>query len=335
MKHYIQITLVFAVLLAVIPCIAFLSPGKPDAPPESSSSDAENTVLTDTEKVKIYFTKEKKLTEYTMQEYMLGAVLAQMPADFEPAALQAQAVLARTYALYRIASESSHPTPALCGAALSDDTKLYHGFFTPEQAKELYKDKYETARQKVLDAVKSVQDKFLAFEGKPIIVAFHAVSDGFTRSAQDVWGQQIPYLVSVESKQDESLKQAKSVTELTSEQLKEKLEKVYDDINFTDKPQDWLKVTQTGEHGLVRTVTVCGKEIAASELCEVLDLASQSFVFEVSGGKFIFTCKGLGHLVGMSQCGANEMAKKGQTCEQILTHYFKGCELRDDLPKSS
>ena len=82
-------------------------------------------------------------------------------------------------------------------------------------------------------------------------------------------------------------------------------------------------------------MTVCGKEIAASELCEVLDLASQSFVFEVSGGKFIFTCKGLGHLVGMSQCGANEMAKNGQNCEQILTHYFKGCELRDDLPKSS
>ena len=331
MKHYIQITAVFALLIAVIPCIVFLSPQKPEASQSSSSSAAENAQQTDTQKVKIYFTAEKKITEYTMQEYMLGAVLAQMPADFEPAALEAQAVLARTYALYRISSESAHPTPALNGAAMSDDTKLYHGFFTEAKAKELYKDKYETAKQKVLDAIKAAESKFLAYDGKPIIVAFHAVSDGFTRSAEDVWGQEIPYLVSVESKQDTELEQAKTVTELSSAQLKEKLEKIYDDIKFTDKPQDWLKVTQTGEHGLVKTVSICGKEIAAAEFCEVLDLASQSFVYEIKNDKFIFTCKGLGHMVGMSQCGANEMAKQGKNCDQILTHYFKGCTLSDNL----
>jgi stage II sporulation protein D len=335
MKEYLQAAVAFAVLLMIIPCVVFLSPNKPQAAalPESSAVQGEKPA--DAQTVKIYFTDEKKLREYTMQEYMTGAVLAQMPADLEPAALQAQAILARTYALYRTQSESAHPTPALCGAVMSDDTKLYHGFFTEQQAKALYKDGYGKAREKIEQAVKAVQGKYLAYDGKPIIVAFHAVSDGHTRSAKDVWGQDIPYLASVESKLDEPLKQAVSKTEITSAQLKEKLGKVYDDITFAGSADSWLKITQTGEYGLVKQISVCGRQIPADELCEALDLSSQSFTFELSGDKFIFTCKGLGHMVGMSQLGANEMAKQGKTCEQILTHYFKGCKICDNSPQSS
>ena len=131
--------------------------------------------------------------------------------------------------------------------------------------------------------------KYLAYDGKPIIVAFHAVSDGHTRSAKDVWGQDIPYLASVESKLDEPLKQAVSKTEITSTQLKEKLGKVYDDITFAGSADSWLKITQTGEYGLVKQISVCGRQIPADELCEALDLSSQSFTFELSGDKFIFT----------------------------------------------
>lgn len=335
MKEYIQAAVAFAVLLMIIPCVVFLSPQNPQAQGSPESYAVQSEQSADTQSVKIYFTAEKQLREYTMQEYMTGAVLAQMPADFEPAALQAQAVLARTYALYRTAAESTHPTAALNGAVMSDDTKLYHGFFTPQQAKALYKDGYDKAREKVEQAVKAVSGKYLAYEGKPIVVAFHAVCDGHTRSAKDVWGQDIPYLLSVESKQDETLKQAASKTELTSAQLKEKLGKVYDDIKFSASADEWLKITQTGEFGLVKEVSVCGRQIPAGEFCEILDLASQSFAFELSGDKFIFTCKGLGHMVGLSQLGANEMAKQGSTCEQILTHYFKGCKICDNSPQSS
>ncbi len=331
MKEYIQMTVAFAVLLMIIPCIVFLSPQSHGQAQQSlSSSQSEHEQSGDDTTVKIYFTEQKQTVSYTMREYMLGAVFAQMPADFEPSALQAQALLARTYALYRISTESAHPTAALNGAAMSDDTALYQGFFTPEQAKQLYKDDYDKAREKILDAVKSVETKCLTYENKPVIVAFHAVSDGHTRSAKEVWGQDIPYLCTVESKQDEELKQATSKTSLTTDEFKEKLGKIYDDIKFTDKPDEWLKVTKTGEYGLVKKVSICGKEISAAELCELLDLASQSFAFEIKDDTFTFTCHGLGHLVGMSQYGANEMAKKGSTCEQILTHYFTGCKICDN-----
>lgn len=333
MKEYIQITIVFAILLMVIPSIVFLGEHKADA--ENDSSSVSESQQQDTDKVKIYFTGQKQVREFTMQEYTVGAVMAQMPADYEPAALQAQAVLAQTYAVYRIKAEKASPTPGLYGAVMSDDKTFYQSFFTPEQAKELYKDSYETAHKKVLEAVNAVKDKLLEYEGKPVMIAFHAVSDGFTRSAKDVWGQDIPYLTSVESKQDTALKQAQTKTEMTSGQFREKLGAKWSDISFTGDPMTWLNVAKTGEHGLVKEVTVCGKSIEASELCEVLDLASQSFVFEISGDKFTFTCHGLGHLVGMSQYGANEMAKQGQSFEQILTHYFTGCKICENLPESS
>lgn len=324
MKEYIQITVVFAVLLMVIPSIVFLNTDR-DLPARDEPSSAVQTQSENS--VKIYFTEQKQIREFTMQEYMVGAVMAQMPADYEPAALQAQAVLAHTYALYRMNAEKSRPTAELYGALMSDDRKLYQAFFTPEQAKEFYKDDYEKAHKKVVDAVNNVSDKLLTYEDKPVVIAFHAVSDGFTRSAKDAWGQDIPYLTSVESKPDTLLKQAVTKTEFTSSQFREKLSKSYNDIKFSDNIHSWLNITKTGEHGLVTEISVCGKKIDAQGFCEVLDLASQSFAFETSGDKFIFTCRGLGHLVGMSQYGANEMAKQGQSCDQILTHYFTGCKI--------
>ena len=322
MKEYIRFTVVFAVLLMIIPCIVFLSAQSGDHPVTAAEQPSP-----DTRTIKICFTKEKQVREYPMKEYLLGAVMAQTPADFEPAALQAQAVLAYTYALQRLSAESAEPTADLCGAALSDDTTLYHGFFTPEQAKALYKDSYDKAKQKVLSAIDAVSGKYLSYKGKPIIVAFHAANDGHTRSAKDVWSQDIPYLTSVESEPDTALKQAQSETELTAEQFRQKLSAKYPDIKFTDKPQDWLKVTATGEFSLVKAVTVCGKQLSAANFCAALDLSSQSFSFECKDDKFTFTCKGIGHMVGMSQLGANEMAKQGSSCDEILSHYFPACTL--------
>ena len=329
MKEYIKITAVFAVLLMLIPCIVFLGAKQQRAEDAQELSAAEQAPP-DTRTVRILFTKSGQIKEYSMQEYIIGAVLAQMPADYEPAALQAQAVLAHTYAVHRINAEAESPTPELSGAVLSDDTTRYHGFFTTEQAKELYKDGYDKAYNSVSQAVRAVESKLLTYDGKPVIVAFHAVSDGHTRSAKAAWDRDIPYLTSVESKPDEKLGQAVTKTTLTADDFKAKLSEAFKDISFTDKPDDWLKVTKTGEYSLAKAVTVCGKELPADKFCTTLGLASQSFVFEFKDDVFTFTCKGMGHLVGMSQYGANEMAKQGNSCDEILSHYFPACTLNTE-----
>ena len=136
MKEYIQTAVVFAVMLMIIPCVVFLGDTHSSAAPAADETSSLSAVQSG--KVKILFTKEKQVREYDTEEYVLGAVLAQMPADFEPAALQAQAVLARTYAAYRTKAESLSPTPQLDGAVMSDDTTLYQGFFTEAQAKDFH-----------------------------------------------------------------------------------------------------------------------------------------------------------------------------------------------------
>ncbi len=326
MKEHLQITAVFAVLLMIIPCMVFLSAQQREKKAEESpsSQQEENSQEDEQQTVRYYLTKQDKTLELSMEEYVTGAVLAQMPADFEPSALQAQAVLARTYALYRRKAEKLKPTPELKGADMSDDTSLYQGYFSPEKAKELYKDDYETAQKRVAQAVKESGAKHLEYNSEPIMIAFHAVSDGHTRSAKQVWGEEIPYLVSVESEQDTKLEVCTNEFKITAQQFKEKLSKKHSELSFEGAPQQWLVVSQKDDLGSVTSVSVCSKQLSGEEFCGLLGLSSQSFSFTADDSGFTFTCKGIGHLVGMSQHGANEMAKQGSTCEEILSHYFKG-----------
>ena len=148
MKDLIQIMAVFAVILTIIPTIVFLRPN------ESASKPA----FSEKEKIAVYFTESGKTEDFTLEEYMIGSVLAQMPADFDEEALKAQAVLAHTYICRRQLSEAQSPTPALKGALISDDSNLYQSFFTLKAAKEYYGSNYEKAYKKVKSAVNYISD---------------------------------------------------------------------------------------------------------------------------------------------------------------------------------
>ena len=156
MKDLIQIMAVFAVILTIIPTIVFLRPN------ESASKPA----FAEKEKIAVYFTESGKTEDFTLEEYMIGSVLAQMPADFDEEALKAQAVLAHTYICRRQLSESQSPTPALKGALISDDSTLYQSFFTLKAAKEYYGSDYEKAYKKVKSAANAVKDDILTIKAE-------------------------------------------------------------------------------------------------------------------------------------------------------------------------
>lgn len=322
MKEYIRTILVFIIFLTAIPCIVFLS----DNTPKVSSSTQANI-----DNIKIYFTKEKKCHTYSTTEYMIGAVLAQMPADFDEEALKAQAVLAHTYILRRELAEKAQPTRSLYGGAISDNTELYQGFFTEQQAKEFYKDDYKKAYKKVKNAVESVADYILTYEEEPVIVAFHAISSGYTESALTAWGQDIPYLQAVKSAEDQNINGIESEKTYTAEEFKEKISSVYDDIKFTDlsDAKNWITISDVNKRNYVTTLKICGKEIPSSEFIEILDIASPCFKIEFSNTKFNFVSKGFGHLVGMSQYGANNMARAGKDFKDILEHYYTDCTIEN------
>lgn len=320
MKDIIQIMVVFAILLTVIPSIVFLN-----------ADGAEQNVsakMSDTADIAVYFTETGKTENYTLEEYMIGSVLAQMPSDFDEEALKAQAVLAHTYINRRMLTESQSPTAALNGALISDDANLYQGFFTEKAAKEYYGDDYESAYKKVKKAVDEVSDEILTYEGEPIIVAFHAASSGYTQSAKAAWGEDIPYLQSVKSESDKNLEGAECTATLTAEDLEEKLSQVFPEIEFTElsSANDWLQ-TKRDDTGYVISLTVCGSAVDPNRFCEILDISSPCFEYEFRNTKFTFKSKGFGHLVGMSQYGANSMSKEGADHKDILSHYFPQTKL--------
>ncbi len=322
MKNHIQIMLVFAAFLILIPCIAFFNKKSVPIP---TGTDINNQT------VKFLFTNEDKVKEISIDDYIIGSVLAQMPADFEDETLKAQAVLAHTYIIKRQLIEASSPTENLKGAVISDDTSIYQNYFTEDQAKKLYDKDYDTAYKKISEAVKSVENEILTYQDQPIIVAFHAISSGKTESAKNAWNEDIPYLIACDSSWDCDISGYEKQTEISADELSARLKTAYPDVSFDGIDEDkWITPDDKTESGTVLSVKL-GKDfyITGQQFAQTLSLPSPCFDVNVSNGTFTITTKGYGHLVGMSQYGANKLAQDGKSYKEILTHYFPKTELKD------
>ena len=310
MKTDLQSAVILMISIALIPCIALKNVRRPNGEDFT---------------VGVYFTAESKLETYPLEDYLVGAVLAQMPADFDEEALKAQAVLARTYIEKRRRCEESNPAAALHGALISDDERLYQSFFTEEQAKEFYGDEYEKARMRVREAVRSAPG-ILYYKGEPITPAYHSASSGMTASALDAWGQDIPYLQAAESPDDTKLDGAETEAALSADEFARTVRSQFGISAGAVSAEDI--VTETNGSGYVTSLEICENKVNVQEFVSALGIASPCFTFEEKSGEIIFTARGFGHMVGMSQYGANAMAEKGSTYREILAHYFKDCELR-------
>lgn len=312
MKDYVQIIAVFVAVLIIIPCVSYAK----------QKTAASARLSSDEPAVRVLFEETGEVTEYSMHDYIVGAVFAQMPADFEEEALKAQAVLAATYAQRRIASEKESSDSSLKGADISDDTSRFQAFFTEEQAKKLYGGDYEKAYEKISAAADYAQSLRLTYDGEPILVAFHGISYGSTESAIKMWNEDIPYLQAVSSEWDTELEQCETSVSFTKAEMKAALSGEFGDCDLSGEPQDWISVAERTSGGTALKVSVGGKVCDSERFCNLLGIASQHFELSYEDGKFTFVTLGCGHLVGMSQYGADRMAKDGASCEEILLHYF-------------
>lgn len=322
MKDMLKISAMFTIFLILIPMLGFMkyTPAEPESPAESYAP------LTDDGTFLMLECESGQVLSMTMLEYVTGAVLGEMPADYNEEALKAQAVAAHTYALRRKMQQS--PAPELKGAYISDDSTKYQAFFTPEQAQSFYGDKYAEYNEKVQKAAESVINEVLVSGGEPIIAAFHAVSSGQTESAEVVWGSAVDYLVPAESPQDTSAPNYIEEKIFTAAELEARLTQSEYNITLPADKSEWLKVNSVSPSGTVTDVSAGDKHISGSQLRTLLNLRSACFTVEYNADKgYIITTKGSGHGVGMSQYGANKMAESGSTYREILLHYYSGAEI--------
>ena len=249
----------------------------------------------------------ESVTEMTLREYLIGVLLAEMPADFPEEALKAQAVAARTFALRKTES-GKHPTADVC-----TDSACCQGWISEGGGEAL---------ERLAAAVEATDGLVVTYDDALIDATFFSCSDGKTESAAAVWGSDIPYLQSVESPGEESAPPYSQTVTLEADYFAETLKTAYPQINLSGSADSWFGAELRTSGGGIDTVFIGGTPVSGVSLRSLFSLRSTDIVFHPSDTEIEITTYGFGHRVGMSQYGAKAMAENGSLFPDILTHYY-------------
>ncbi len=307
--------LVLAVML-ILPLSVMKKPEAKAAIPAAAIT-AQNSAETD-DAFRILNAETKTVTEMSAKEYIFGVLAAEMPALYDQEALKAQAVASYTFACYRRAENADKDYD------LTTDFNTDQSFITEEKARERWGEKADEYADKLKNAVKEVENLALTYDGKPILAVYHAVSSGKTEDCKNVWGGDYPYLRAVASPGDTLAPDYISKAVFSEEEVKNKLT---EKCGLSGEPSGWFGKTERTPSLTVTSVDICGTKLIGAEIRALFSLRSASFDTEYKDGEFTFTVYGYGHGVGMSQYGANHMAKQGSDFKEILLHYYSGCRV--------
>ena len=260
------------------------------------------------------YTLDGSVYEMELNAYILGVLMAEMPADFEPDALKAQAVVSRTYALKRNDGNPKHP------GVVCTDASCCQGYITIEEF--LRNKGTQEHIQKLKQAVLDTSNLVLVYNGELIEATYFSCSGGMTEDAVEVWGKEVPYLQATKSPGEENATHYVDTVRISVEELSDKL-----DIITNDNPQNWIGSITYTKGGGVKEMEIAGKIYSGTELRRLLGLRSTAFSLTIIGDTAVITTSGFGHRVGMSQYGAEAMAVSGKTFDDILYYYYTGTEL--------
>lgn len=277
--------------------------------------------------VKLLHTSNGTIEEINLDEYLYGVVAAEMPANFSEEALKAQAVVARTYTIYKIINNSSkHGTAQIC-----DDSKCCQAWISKENRLEKWNEnEREENWNKIVNAVNSTQGKIILYDNKPINAFFHSNSGGKTEIPINVWGGSgLPYLQVVETSGEENYSQYSSEVIVSKEELKNTMLNKYSDFTIDYNEEDCIKILEYTSSGRVKTIKIGNKNISGVEARSIFRLKSANFSIYIEENNIKFTVKGYGHGIGMSQTGADSLAKMGKNYEEIIKHFYVGVEIKD------
>ncbi|MFC5711499.1 stage II sporulation protein D [Thalassorhabdus alkalitolerans] len=325
MKKLLCLGLVFTGLLLVMPALLVIAfSGSGTAPvgsadgtaplTEAETSSEEVSDMADNLEVSVFRSKSEMIEEIPLEDYVTGVVASEMPASFEMEALKAQALTARTYIIQQVLQPADINLP---DGAMVSDTPMHQVYHSKEELKEQWGSEYEWKINKIEEAVKGTAGQVLTFEGEPITAAFFSTSNGYTENSEDYWENEIPYLRSVESPWDQESPRYENAKRFTQTEFEQKLGITLGESAIGD-------IVERTEGGRVSEVVIGERTFHGRDVREKLELDSSDFTFEQLGNEVVVYTKGWGHGVGMSQYGADGMAKEGKSYKDIIQHYYQG-----------
>lgn len=319
MKKILIIVGVVVLITVFIPFITYIKNGKYEKPkPETEAT------------LNVYIKEEDKVATMSKSQYLKEVVSAEMPADFEIEALKAQAVAARSYLESRQnAYKVSGTPPEHKGADICTDFAHCKAWISEEKRREIWGENANKYWKKISKAVEETEGEVITYSGEIISAVFHSTSSGKTENSKDVWGGDRPYLVSVDSPGDLESPKYKSQNEISVTEFKRI---ATENIEGVDFGKGLIGNIKRSDAGGITEVTIGGVKIQGTKFRSLYGLRSTNCEIKISENKVIFDVKGYGHGVGMSQYGANYMAKEGKGYKEILTTYYQGTEITKSVP---
>jgi len=330
MKESLTAALFALTLLFGIPWLtakeAAASAGTASAPTAQTEPEGAAAAETRDGAVRLKVWNGAEVQEMTMAEYLTGVVRGEMPASFEEEALKAQAVAERSYILYQVAHgpKENHPTADVCM-----DPKCCSAYVSAEKAAQNWGEAAAGNEAKIQKAVQDTDGYAALYEDQPILAVFHSSSAGMTESSGDVWASDLPYLVGVTSPENaDTVPNYDSTAAFAAADFKAVFLAAYPAADLSGAPGTWFGDLVRNGSDRVEKITVGGVTVTGVELRTLLKLRSASFTVETDGDTVTFHVTGYGHGVGMSQYGANELAREGKTWQEILTWYYAGITIQ-------
>mgnify|MGYP002552670997 FL=1 len=317
MRKYAAAGLVLTVLLFGG---AYLAAGGPAAEPEPAAP--ETAAVHHDRDVTLTIQDGDTTEQMTLERYLTGVVRGEMPASFEMEALRAQAAAERSYVYYQLAAgrKDAHPDADFC-----TDHTCCSAYLSETAAREKWGGDFAPWNTRVEQAVSDTDGQVVLYNGRPILAVFHSSSAGRTAAAGDVWSGDLPYLVSVDSPEgEETVPNYYSTVTFTAAEAKEKLLAAHPELKLSGTPDRWFGAAAENGSGRVETVAVGGTDIEGTELRRIFGLRSACFTVAADSESVTFRVTGYGHGVGMSQYGANQLAREGKTWQEILEWYYTG-----------
>ena len=277
-------------------------------------------------KIRLLHNNTGEVEELDIDTYLLGVVSSEIPASFEEEALKAQALVARTYTIYKIANGSKHENADVC-----DDSTCCQAWISKEQRLEKWNENdRETNWIKIENAVNSTKGKIATYEGQPINAFFHSNSGGITDTATNVWGgTNYPYLQAVETSGEDEYTQYSSEVLVSKEEFISKIKEYHSDFLIDFNLDNQIEILEYTDGNRIKTIRIGNLNLSGVEVRTIFGLKSAKFQITIEENNIKFSVTGYGHGVGMSQTGADSMAKQGKTYEEIIKHYYTGVEISD------
>ncbi|MCR5635829.1 MAG: stage II sporulation protein D [Clostridiales bacterium] len=258
------------------------------------------------------------------RDFMIGGTAAEVPSTFHTEAIKAQMLCVYTY--YSLQRQNNRTGDKL-DYDFSADLSIGEKYLTEDLFKERTEDNYEKVYSVYAKAADEIEGKAVTYEGEPALTVFYAISSGTTENSENVFASPLPYLVSVPSPYDSGAPGYKEELSFSKEEAEEIISTNFADVSLQENPVDWFKITDLTVSGTVLNIAVGDKTFTGQQLREAFGLRSACFDVVYNENNFVFTTRGYGHNVGMSQYGAEYLARQGADFKDIISYYYPGTDI--------